>query len=152
MYKIRAILTIAISFFIGVGIWHITDNGYLQRWEKLPLEVQSISQHFALEEGISSRPTKITKPCDYSMPEFSWFSNSPKNIVDCVQKSEIFADGYLRFTSALDNKAIVWEWKHMKTANESIRQMICFPSAGLIIGVLIAVLTKPDTEREKGSE
>jgi len=135
-----------IGLFIGLGFLTITESGYLQRWRKLSTPPQNVSEYFSAgEEQNSPSPVKITKPCDYSSPEFSILSNSPQNTVDCVQRYEIYSDGYGRFASVLDNNGNVWEWAHVVTAYDSLSTGVCLPSLGLFVGVVIAFLANRPT-------
>ena len=133
----------AIGLFLGLGLSSIIESGYFQPWKKLSAPPPNMSAYFSVgEEQNSPTPVKITKPCDFSSPEFSLLSNSPKNIVDCIQRSEVYPDGYGRFASVLDSDGNVWEWAHVVTASDSLSSMICLPSLGLLIGVVIALLAK----------
>jgi hypothetical protein len=138
----------AIGLFIGLGLLNIIESGYFQRWKKLSTPPHNVSEYFSTDkEKNSPSPVKITKPCDYLSPEFSILSNSPQNIVDCIQRSEIYPDGYGRFVFVLDNNGSVWEWAHVVTAYDSLSTGVCLPGSGLFIGVAIALLANRQNGR-----
>jgi hypothetical protein len=143
MQVIKIIAFAAIGLFLGYVFWNLTESGYFQRWEKLSPPPQNIPEYFSLgEEQSSPSPIKIIKPCDYSFPEFSILSNSPQNMVDCVQRSEMYPDGYGRFASVLDGDGNVWQWTYITTAYDSLGSMLCWSGLGLLFGVIIAIVAK----------
>ena len=92
----------------------------------------------------------ITKPCDYSEPEFSFFSNSPKDIEDCLQIRTHYPEGYGQETFVRDSNGNIWEWSYL--AYFGLNELLCYPSYGLLIGLVIAIATKELTKIQKELE
>lgn len=142
MRFIRIIAFSIIGLYLVVGIRDFFEAGYLQRWEKLsPTQQEEINKYFsAKNEQRFSENAKIKKPCDYSQPEFSFLSNSPKNITDCVHFTEMYAEGVKKYTFVRDSKGNIWEWSFLYILNWN--SLICFPAIGLFGGASIANWTE----------
>ena len=172
MQTIRIIAIGIAGFILGLGLFLIDNNGYFQYWQNLPSPPQEISEIIPagapsffiktldgstyyysswhnegwLQKTVPTdfvNPFEVTRPCDFSSPEFSLLTNSPPKIKDCVQETTLYADGSTQYTLAIDGKGNIWEWKHTTTAYDSLNQIIFFPFIGLLFGIVIAILTNP---------
>ena len=143
----RIILFSIIGLLLGIGFSNLITSGYFERWEKLPSLSTDVSEYFSAAEQKDSFPVEITNPCSYSEPEFSILSNSPKNIVNCVQIKNNYAEGYSRETYARDSNGNIWEWSYLSYFG--LNALVCYPSYGLIIGLAIAITTKEPMQIRK---
>ena len=139
----RFLSIVAICFFLGFGLWRLADLGYFRQWERLTLAPEDKTQYLTMTGNPSSQnPVRFTKPCDYSKPEFAFLARPPAGIIDCLQRSDLYPDGYGRTTYVLDSAGNVWIWGYTLSAYTTVARMIFWPSAGLIIGVIIALLVE----------
>ncbi len=129
-----------IGIFLGIGLFHLDDSGYFQHWQRLLAAPANISDIFSPESPQYDYPhVQYTKPCNYSSPEFSILANPPKNIVDCIQESEMYADGGTRSAQVIDRSENIWEWSHFTYAYDEQTKMILLPVFGCAIGIVIAL-------------
>jgi hypothetical protein len=90
-------------------------------------------------------PSSVNMPCDFSLPEFSFLTNSPKNIVDCIQSIAWDADATERHTYTLQQDGTVSEWSHV--INNILRCLVCLFIVGLI--ALAAIVFRVMTRHRK---
>jgi hypothetical protein len=142
MQIIKVILFGLIGFFLAYEIINMIELGYLVRWGKKVSPTEQIYEYFLAKDNNQSHQGGliITNPCDYSKPEFSIISNSPKNIVKCVQLTFLYPEGESRDTYVLDENGIIWGWSHLIYINLGL--LICCPLIGLLVGVIISIFTK----------
>jgi hypothetical protein len=142
MQIVRIILFGLIGFFLAYGIVYVTEFGYLERWRKITSPSENIYGYFLATDNTQNHQGGliITNPCDYSKPEFSFISNFPKNISKCVQVTTLYPEGESRNTYVYDRNGTVWEWSYLVYVD--LGAMICWPFIGLLIGVLIAIITR----------
>ena len=81
--------------------------------------------------------TIVTKPCDFSSPEFSLLTNRPREIIDCIQDKTTYADGWGEQTYVLDADGVVWEWSHGGTVYSAGGGHILFSCLGMLLGVCL---------------
>ena len=62
------------------------------------------------QDAAKVQPVEVTKPCNFSSPEFSLFTNAPRGIIDCIQTLEPQPDGFVRYAYVLDKDGTVWHW------------------------------------------
>ncbi len=166
------------GLILGIGLGRFLSDGYSQKWERLsappqevteliptgdpPLFIKTLDGNTYLysdwqNEGWTQKsvpqdlinPFEVIKPCDFSFPEFSRFSNAPQSISDCLQEKTMYADGYINYAFVIDNKGNIWEWQHATTP-EDITPMLCFPSFGLLFGLSLGYgLTSMNNFKEK---
>jgi len=165
MRVVKIIAVGIIGFFLGYSLWRFDHDGYSQKWERLPTPPQDVSELIPtgepplfikssdgntyylsyqynegwLQESVPEElinPFEVTKPCDFSFPEFSRFSNAPENVRDCVQEKTMYADGYIKHAFVVDSDGNLWEWHHT-ISPEDLTPMFCLPSSGLLIGLLV---------------
>jgi hypothetical protein len=150
MRVLKVIVLGVIGLFLGYGLGVGILSGYFQRWEKQEMTPQEIEEIFTVEslEDISYPMTTITKPCDLSSSEFSFFSNHPLQIKDCIQRSELYADGYFHYTYVLDDNGNVWGTKYGNSANNAINTMLCLLSLGLLLGIAGALLITSPKDKQ----
>ena len=82
-------------------------------------------------------PTTVTKPCNFSSPEFFPLAGPPKGIVDCIHDETIYADGWGEQTYVLDTDGIVWEWSHGGTVYSSGGGDIFCSCLGMLLGLVL---------------
>ena len=141
MQVIRIILFSIIGLFLGIVFSNVTTSGYFERWKISHLPQDYIVTRFAEAQNT---PLIVTKPCDYSEPEFSIFTNSPKNIEDCLQIKILYPEGEGRDTFVRDSNGNIWEWSYLSYFG--LNELVCYPSYGLLIGLVIAIATKELTK------
>lgn len=139
MKILRAVVFGIVGLLIGFSFANAAVSGYFVRWELASIPSEKIDALFDVEEEMSGprSATKYTKPCDYTKPEFSFLSNSPKFIEDCMQEYEQYPEGAGRWAYVLDNNGNVWRWEHTSYYDGPINNMICFPGLGLLLGIII---------------
>jgi hypothetical protein len=159
--KIIAIFAL-VGFLIGFGIFYLSENFSAGAWMKLPRHPDKVAklitanspyiiettdgdfyQHEKWQEPNwikveipenPNYPIGFEQPCDFSSPEFSIFSNSPDDIVDCIQIETLAADGSISYTLALDAIGDIWASQITRTAYETVNKSLCLPSLGLLVG------------------
>ena len=167
--RLAKILAIGlIGLILGLAWSRSISSGYFQAWEKLPPPPLPIIEFVAVGEGSiiaktandsvlrcsswlhecwaqadlsksSFDHTRVTKPCDFSSPEFSSFKSHPKNTIDCIQGVTQYAEGVGMDTYILDSDGNVWEWSYIFAGNETLFAAFapyCCPSFGLLIGII----------------
>jgi hypothetical protein len=138
MRTIRVIGFAIIGFFLAFWLYDIFESGYFQRWEKLASPSEQVSEYFSAPEKKAISGFEVTKPCDYSMPEFSILSNAPKNSIDCVQTKQLYPEGEGRATFVRDNAGNIWEWSNLVYVN--MIALVCWPGFGALIGIIAAIV------------
>ena len=137
----RFFSAMAIGFLLGYAAWRITDLGYFERWERLNTGPTEIPRYFSVSwQQSMGGHVKITKPCDYSWPEFSIPASPPRGITDCLQRLEMDPGGSTRITYVLDECGTVWQRTHPDNTRVHYLGMLCLPSAGLIAGAIAALI------------
>jgi hypothetical protein len=150
MRVLKVIVLGVIGLFLGYGLGVGIESGYFQHWEKLSMTPQKIEEIFTVEslEDISYPMTTITKPCDLSSSEFSLFSNHPHQIKECIQRSELYADGYFHYTYVLDDNGNIWGTEYSNSANNAMFTMLCLLSLGLLLGIAGALLITSPKDKQ----
>jgi hypothetical protein len=141
MQAIKIILFSIIGLFLGIVFSNVITSGYFERWK-----VSHLPQDYIVTRFVEAQNTNliVTKPCDYSEPEFFIFTNSPKNIEDCLQIKMLYPEGEGRETFVRDSNGNIWEWSHV--SHFQLNELVCYPFSGLLIGLVIAVATKELTK------
>jgi hypothetical protein len=140
--KIFKTLVLAfVGLFIGLGLAVLSQDGYLQRWEKLNKPSQDILRNFSAPDiQATDHRYQYTKPCDYSSVEFSQFSDPPKNIVECVQVKQQYAETARLETYVRDNSGGIWQWFYYADPANNWLYLLCPSTLGFIVGIIIAIL------------
>ncbi len=99
--------------------------------EDLPSYVSDYYGDSVLQSG------QVTRPCDYSKPEFSGIAFPPGSIVDCLQLVELYPDAIGRTTYVLDKNHQVWRWTYMQGGLLNVELLCISPFAGLGAGMMI---------------
>lgn len=109
--KIFRIIFFALAgLFLAIGLLNISTQGYFEWWKKASFDSQKFSEYFsATDETHYPNGADVKENCNYSSPEFSKFSNSPNNIVDCAQFIVLYPEGTLRYVFARDDDGNIWE-------------------------------------------
>ena len=97
----------------------------------------------------SATPVEIQEPCDFSSTEFSFISNPPRGIEDCIQVEVNYIDGYIRHTFVLDGDGRVWQWRQARSGIKASVEQVCFPGLGLFIGVCLGIPVALLSRRKK---
>jgi hypothetical protein len=167
--KILIIIALTIiGLLLGFWFWQISEKFSVGAWEKLPAPPNKIVElipasdpplYIKISDGTTYRyeewqnrgwieevvpqtsmnPTEVQRPCDLSAPEFSRWSNHPHDIVDCVQETVMYADGFIRYTFALDEHGYLWQSRITRTAYGSLTTLLCYPGLGLLFGLVAGV-------------
>ena len=98
---------VALGILFGLIANSVIEAGYFQQWQGLTAPATPLT-----ELATHTYFNGITKPCDYSAPEFSFLTNAPRNIVDCVraENQHFETPGYT--TYALGSDGRVWTWEY----------------------------------------
>ncbi len=132
----------AAGLILGVGLWFVSELGYFQHWTQLSVDRREAPGYLAAARN--SRPPAppggITDPCDFSTSEFSLLANPPKDIVDCVQRLEVYADGDGRVTYVIDSDGRIWQWEFVRSASSGTFMMMAWALSGLLIGGVVGLI------------
>ncbi len=108
---------------LGRIVWQASEEHYFDRWMRLPtptfqvadlITAPSGSIYVKATDGETYRcligrdecwgreplpkqfswDVNVVTPCNYTSPEFSFITNSPRNVDDCMQVETRYADGY----------------------------------------------------------
>lgn len=131
----KTVTILGICILVGIFISYFLTSGILVRWQQASSPSEYEAEVFASEQNTHS-PTEMKQLCDYSTIEFSIFSNSPKDPIECVQIGNNYPDGYGRSTYARDRQGNIWMWSYISSMSDSITA-ICWPIIGLVIGIII---------------
>ncbi len=85
-------------------------------------------------------PAQVDKPCNFSLAEFSFFTNVPNNIVDCIQTRSGDAGAISRYTYVLTRDGKVWGWDFVDSiANYCLAGLFVlgFSVGGVVIFVTV---------------
>jgi hypothetical protein len=92
---------------------------------------------------------EITKPCDFSSPEFTFLANPPINSVSCIQATTYYApDGFDQNAYVLDRSNDVWEWSHIVGPN-SYFTMFALIGVGLLVGLIVGIVSLRHRQESK---
>ncbi len=133
-----------VGLILGIGYWQATDLGYFEHWTQLSEKPQDV-QGYLGPPGAPIRllpPARITSPCDFSRPEFSPVTNPPKEIVDCVQRLDVYADGDVRVTYVIDGDGRVWKWVLSHSLGSVAVALISSVCYGVLIASLVELLAE----------
>jgi len=139
MRSIRVPAFAIIGLLLGIGWFHLDTSGYFERWEKLvnpSADVLGIFSQRTFPDDYGNPQT-----CDYSSPEFSFLSNTPEDIEDCVQRLDMAADANTRTVYVVDNHGEIWMWRYFSYAYDYYTKRIIFPIVSIVFGLLIGLLT-----------
>ena len=140
LYRI-ALFAIA-GLFLAVFFYNITDDGYFERWKKNPnVSQDDLDYYFSINDEESFE----NPPCDDSSPEFSFISNSPKNIVDCAQNIVWYPEGNYRSVYVIDGEGNYWGWFHESIMN--LYMIFWLPVIGLGLGALVGAIIVDKTTK-----
>jgi hypothetical protein len=174
--RILTIIAFSIfGLVLGLGLGRWSASGYSPSWKKLPpppgriIDLLPAGDHlfnirtqddrvYRFEAGTnknwieetphpnSSVSVEVRDPCDFSSPEFSFLSNPPRGIEDCVQVDVIYIDGDIRYAFVLDGNGYVWQWQLIRSPLKALAEQVCFPGLGLFsgacLGILVALLSR----------
>ena len=166
-------LSLLISGLMGCGFSLIRSEGYFIQWQELadaPVNFVSFkaSRESSLYITISNEAILIWKldhweevgeipsdinehwniivPCDRKPPQFSFLTNAPQNIVDCIQDEGVYAEFYNKHVYALDEEGVIWEWHLLNHAFvvlvDFLISVFISGIVGLIIGIALTKLRK----------
>lgn len=108
MRFIRVIALGIIGLLLGIVLFQLDTSGYFERWHKLSSPSNEVLDLFSQKTTPDEygNPT----PCDESSSEFSFPSNAPKEMVDCVQRIDRAADAKTRTVYATNKDGEAWTW------------------------------------------
>jgi hypothetical protein len=153
------------GFVLGLVISKAADSGYFQQWQKLPVSSAKITELpsangnsvFAktdsgevlrctewnyecwVKDKIPERVSwsgEVTKPCNYSSPEFVLLANPPGTRIDCVQSN----DGFTRYAYVLDDSGNTWQWAFGESIDNRMGRMVIYPALGALVGLILGVI------------
>ena len=163
MLRISLIGAAVFGFISGWSIGWLFQQGYLTQWHPLqppPAEIAELlvtlhgTVYAKTTQGMiyqcsdwnnqcwlpSTLPTpepqpvaQSTKPCDTTLSAFSRLTNPLQPIHDCVQGTEIYADGSGRYIFVLSDDNRVWIWSLVHSPYDLTARV--FPVLGIIVGI-----------------
>ncbi len=172
MRVLKVIALGIVGFFVGFGLWKLSDVGAGESWTPLPAPPQPVSELIPfrdpplyiktgdgktyyysdfhnqgwLEQPVPAEmigPLDVTRPCNRSSAPFSFSPNAPRDIVDCLQTRVPYADGAITYAFVRDSQGLIWQWRHT-VSPQDLPAMLCLPPCGLLFaGWLAYVLTEP---------
>ena len=127
-----------IGLLLGIGWFQLDTSGYFERWEKLPNPPAEVLSLFSPGKV----PDEYGNPqvCDQASPEFSFLSNTPREIADCIQRIDRAADANTRTVYVRDENGQVWTWSYFDYAYYYYAKRITLPTIGFSFGLLIGLL------------
>ena len=132
------------GLLLAIGFWCASDVGYFQHWTRVSERPRDLPGYLGTPgEPIQLLPPdRITSTCDFSTPEFSFLTDPPKDITDCVQELRVYADGDVRVTYVIDSGGGIWEWILARSAYAEVMAMISWSCSGLFIGIVVGLLAE----------
>jgi hypothetical protein len=126
-----------IGLLLGITLFQLDTSGYFERWHQLTNPTDSVLDLFSQK----TTPDEYGNPilCDESSPEFSLLSNTPKRIVDCIQRIDRAADATTRTVYITRENGEVWTWSYFDYAYAYYAKRIYFPATGFVFGVVAAL-------------
>jgi hypothetical protein len=138
MRYIRVIAFGIIGLVLGIGWFQLDTSGHFERWEKMPNPSSEILSLFS--PGIVPDEYGNPQPCESSSPEFSFMSNTPKEIAGCVQKVDMAADASTRTVFVINENGELWTWSYFDYSYYYYAKRVFIPTIGFILGLLTAFL------------
>lgn len=167
MFRVSLILAIVFGFVCGWSIGQLSDHGYFTQWHQLqsppavivelPLTLHA-TVYAKTNQGTiyqcsdwndqcwlpttlpTSKPEPVSqsiKPCDTTQSAFSRLSNPPQSVRDCVQGTEIYADGSGRYIFILSNDNRIWMWSLVHSPYDATTRL--FSVLGIIYGIMLVL-------------
>jgi hypothetical protein len=107
------------------------------------------SDHWEEVEGIPSDISdhwNIIAPCERKPPQFSFLTNAPQNVIDCIQDEGVYAEFYNKHVYALDEEGVIWEWHLLNHGFSVLANLLVsifiFGIAGLLISIILIRIWK----------
>ena len=138
MRFIKVITLGTIGLLLGIGWFRLDTSGYFEHWQKLSNPTAEVLDLFSQRTAPDEYGNP--QPCDHSSAEFSFLSNAPKEMVDCIQRIDRSADANTRTVYVINKDREAWKWSYVDYAYDYFAKMIYFPAIGLIFGAAIALL------------
>jgi hypothetical protein len=83
-------------------------------------------------------------PCRQEWPAFSFYANSPPEIVHCIDYSRVYMETNWTTYYALDADGQIWRWSHQLYAYGALATTLAFSLgggvAGLVVGICWAII------------
>jgi hypothetical protein len=133
MRFIKVIALGIIGLLLGVALFQLDTSGYFERWQKVSNPPADILNLFSQK----TTPDEYGNPqaCNESSSEFSFLNNTPKEIIDCIQRIDRAADATDRTVYVKNEDGEVWMWSYFDYAYAYYAKRIYFPMTGLIFGI-----------------
>ena len=145
MRSIKIIVFVVIGLFFGIGWFQLDTSGYFERWQKLTEPSTEILNLFS--PGIVPDEYGNPQVCDFSLPEFSFLSNHPKEIAECIQQINMEAEANTRTVYVIDSNGEVWRWSYFSYAYDYYAKRIILPAVGMVFGLFIGLLASRQNPR-----
>jgi hypothetical protein len=136
MHFIKVIALGITGLLLGIAWFQLDTSGYFERWQRLsnpPAEVLDLFSQITTPDEYGN-----PQPCAESSAEYSFFSNAPKEIVDCIQRIDRAADANWRTVYVKNNDEEVWMWSYFDYAYDYYAKRIYFPMIGFAFGMVTA--------------
>jgi hypothetical protein len=132
-----------ISTLAGALIGLLLALGYLRPWkviETLPAGI-SVGGETAREfivGDLSGPMIDFEHPCDRTGPSFSWLTNRPLFIADCVLVERSWADARLSQVYAIDARGRLWHWR-WDAGHMDVFMIPMLAAGGLVLGLVVSI-------------
>lgn len=137
--KILAISAAGSLACFGLACVYTLIFPYFHWWTRLSVSSDDLPNYLSERYGDGVlHSERVTRPCDYSKPEFSAIAFAPSSIVDCLQLEELYPDAIGRTTYVLDKNHQVWMWTYIQGSLFNVELLFWSPFVGLGVGVIIA--------------
>jgi hypothetical protein len=160
-------ILIFFGLVLGRIVWQASEEHYFDRWVRLPtptfqvadlITAPSGSIYVKATDGETYRcligrdecwgreplpkqfswDVNVVTPCNYTSPEFSFITNSPRNVDDCMHVETRYADGYelSDYILTRDGEIWVWTFTHSPYDYDPELRKYEFLIGGAILGLL----------------
>src|SRR6266508_1538141 len=137
MRFIKVIALGIIGLLLGLALFQLDTSGYFERWQRLSNPSADVLNLFS--QRTTPDEYGNPQPCDESSAEFSFLSNTPKEIVDCIQRLDRAADANTRTVYVTNKDGEVWMWSYFDYAYDYYAKRIYCPMIGFAFGIVTAL-------------
>ncbi len=167
------IIGLIIGILFALVVDRVSHKGYLVTWEYLdaapPNTLELVASRewslyvrtatdliYVYDRGagahwrVSEVPEDIAQnwesgPCRFTGHEFSFFSNPPDSVLDCIWDEGTYADFYNKHIYILDEKGDLWVWENLVSGMGNLMYYIALPVLGGGVGLVVVIVKTRET-------
>lgn len=83
---------------------------------------------------------EVHTPCRQEWPAFSFYANSPREKVHCIDYSRVYMETNWTTYYALDADGQIWRWSHRLYAYGALGTTLAFVLVGGIAGLVVGII------------